>query len=235
MRKDESGYIVVETVGAFMLFVFFIVSILALVGIVALQSRMHYAITQTAQTLSMYSYIYEATGRSSQFGVPNGNTAIRRASEQELRTGISSIIGAANVFSGNSTGSQGGAAQDGASDLFSNPSTLISAFLGDGDKSAVLRSLIARYLRNGTTSGDQYLKSMGVIGGMNGLQILGYDYGGGGANRPLVDRNGTISVTVRYDVVYTFWGLPLPFSKMTITQSAATRAWLGGEGVRYTG
>jgi len=235
MRKDEGGYIVVETVGAFTLFVFLIASILALVGIVALQARVHYAITQTAQTLSMYSYIYEITGNSSQFGVTNGETAIARASADELKAGISAIAGAANAFSGDSLGSQGGIPLDGASDLFKDPSALVSLFLGNGDKSAVLKPLIGRYLRNGNMTGDEYLKSMGVIGGINGLKILGYDYGGSGANSPLVDRNGSISITVRYEVNYSFWGLPLPFSKLTVTQSAATRAWLGGEGVRYTG
>ena len=236
MRKDENGYIVVETIGVFTLYVFLIASILTLVGVVALQARVHYAITQTAQTLSMYSYIYEITGNSSQFGVTNGNTAITRIHDADkLKAGINSIAGAAGTFGGGQSGSQGSAVLDSASDIFSNPATLVSIFMDGGDKSAVLRPLIGRYLRNGAMSGDQYLKSMGVVGGINGLQILGYDYGGGGANRPLVDRNGTISITVRYDVAYSFGALPLPFSKLVITQSAATRAWLGGEGVRYTG
>jgi len=235
MRKDDNGYIVVETVGAFTLFVFLMASILALVGIVALQARVHSAITQTAQTLSMYSYIYEITGNSSQFGVTNGETAIARAGANELKAGISAIAGAANLFSGDSLGSQGGIPLDSASDLFADPSALVSLFLGSGDKAAVLKPLIGRYLRNGSMTGDEYLKSMGVIGGINGLQISGYDYGGGSANNALIDRNGTITITVRYDVRYTFWSLPLPFSKLTVTQSAATRAWLGGEGVRYTG
>jgi len=235
MLKDEKGYIVVETVGAFTLFVFFMASILALVSVVALQSRVHYAITQTAQTISMYSYIYEITGNSGQVGVANANSALRRAGVEELKTGMGAIAAAANIFSGDSQGGQGNTALDAASDLFSDPSALISMYLGGGDKSVVLRQLIGRYLRNGTMSGDQYLKFMGVSGGINGLQIMGYDYGGGGANRPLVDSRGSITITVRYEVDYSFWGLPLPFSKLSMTQSAATRAWLGGEGVRYTG
>ena len=64
MRKDENGYIVVETIGAFTLFVFFVASILALINIVALQARVHNAITQAAQTVSMYSYVLELTGVS---------------------------------------------------------------------------------------------------------------------------------------------------------------------------
>jgi len=57
MKKDQHGYIVVETIGAFMLFVFFVASILMLINIVAVQARVHNAITQAAETVSMYSYI----------------------------------------------------------------------------------------------------------------------------------------------------------------------------------
>ena len=64
MKKDQHGYIVVETIGAFMLFVFFVASILMLINIVAVQARVHNAITQAAETVSMYSYILDLTGVS---------------------------------------------------------------------------------------------------------------------------------------------------------------------------
>lgn len=64
MKKDQHGYIVVETIGAFMLFVFYVASILMLINIVAVQARVHNAITQAAETVSMYSYILDLTGVS---------------------------------------------------------------------------------------------------------------------------------------------------------------------------
>ena len=39
MGKDQRGYIVVETIGAFLLFVFLNISILSLINIVVVQSR----------------------------------------------------------------------------------------------------------------------------------------------------------------------------------------------------
>jgi len=59
MRKDERGYVIVETMGTFILFVFLMVSILSLVNIAALRAKVHHAITQAAQTLSVYSYVLE--------------------------------------------------------------------------------------------------------------------------------------------------------------------------------
>jgi len=45
--------------GTFILFVFLSVSILGLVNIAALKARVHYAIAQAAETLSVYSYVLE--------------------------------------------------------------------------------------------------------------------------------------------------------------------------------
>ena len=41
MGKDERGYIVVETIGSFLLFVLLVLSILSLINIVAVQARIH--------------------------------------------------------------------------------------------------------------------------------------------------------------------------------------------------
>ena len=51
MKRDENGYIVVETIGCFVLFVFLMTSILSLINIVTLQARVHYALTFDWQTL----------------------------------------------------------------------------------------------------------------------------------------------------------------------------------------
>jgi len=233
MLKDEKAYIVVETIGAFLLFVLLIASILGLVGVVSLQARVHHAITETAQTLSMYSYILEITGQT------NRQTVLSQADPNKVKTGMGVIAEVVNSFTPDSQGSQGSTALDAASDLFSDPASLVSLFMSDANNPAfsefVIRPLIGRYLRNGTMSGDQYLKYMGIEGGIDDLQILGYDYGRSGSNGRLIDRDEGITITVRYDVSYSFGGLPLPFTKLSITQSAATRAWLGGEGARYTG
>ena len=62
MQKDERGYIILEFVGSFLLFFLLIISVLSLVNIVTVQARIHYALTQTANMLSMYGYITHVTG-----------------------------------------------------------------------------------------------------------------------------------------------------------------------------
>ncbi|MDR0492005.1 MAG: hypothetical protein LBH28_12255 [Oscillospiraceae bacterium] len=62
MGRDEDGYIVVETVGTFVPFVLLVISILSLVNIVTVQARVHYALTQAADSLSIYCYSLEVLG-----------------------------------------------------------------------------------------------------------------------------------------------------------------------------
>ena len=62
MGKDERGYIVLETISAFLLFTLLVIAILSIISIVTVQARIHYAITQTCETVSMYSYILDLTG-----------------------------------------------------------------------------------------------------------------------------------------------------------------------------
>ena len=94
MGKDQRGYIVVETIGAFLLFVFLNISILSLINIVVVQSRVHYALTQSAQALSMYTYALEATGVAEHI-VASSNRADKVAqSSDEMVTNLNKLINA---------------------------------------------------------------------------------------------------------------------------------------------
>ena len=55
--KDERGYIVVETILGFVPFVIVTAFILSLAQIVALESRVHYALAQAAEEISVHSYV----------------------------------------------------------------------------------------------------------------------------------------------------------------------------------
>lgn len=55
--SDEKAYITVETLGSFIPFALLVVSILSLVNIVTAQTRIHYALTQAANTISVYGHL----------------------------------------------------------------------------------------------------------------------------------------------------------------------------------
>lgn len=248
MRNDEQGYIVVETIGAFLLFVFLIVSILSLVNIVALQARVHNAMTQAAKAMSMYSYVFEVTGIADELKAMDEQAENTRLKADELKGNINGVISGIRDLSADPMGNignagsileQGRAALDSGVELIGDPASLINMLVRDGiDKgfAELAGVLVERYLCNGAMSGREYLKSMNVESKLN---FHGYinDYidpnVSSNENSVIIDKNGNIKLTVRYDVGYSFWSLPLPFKKLSVTQSVKTKAWLGGDGKGY--
>jgi len=185
IRSDEKGYIVVETVGTFVPFMLLVISILSLVNIVTLQARVHYALTQAANTLSMYSYVLEAVG-----------AADKLISLDKDRVGdADSMIAAIISYAANESRNE-----------------LCESFV---------RPLVIKYLANGDMSGDEYLRS---------IKVTSFEF----TDSVVIDKNGDVKLSVKYEVGYTFGLLPLPFDPaLSITQTAVTKAWLGGSGEGY--
>ncbi|MCL2200444.1 MAG: hypothetical protein FWB75_00630, partial [Oscillospiraceae bacterium] len=115
MRENEKGSIVVETVGSFMFFVFLMVSIITLINITTVQARVHYAITQTANELAMYSYVIHALGLSEA-------AMSRDANAGAVEGQINSVINDINTIQSGVSGGSGGVA-----DILGNLNTVIDA------------------------------------------------------------------------------------------------------------
>lgn len=239
MRKDENGYIVVETIGAFILFVLLITSILSLVNIVALQARVHYAITQAAQTLSMYSYTLEVTGVADHLSKLSNKANKDRENANEFINNINGLLTGIESLSIDDTKHYAGEVYNGVESALDNPKETISSLARltlEETRNFVFgeiaQALVGRYLRNGSMNGDEYLKSVNVIDGLDGLQFYGFLQGN--ENSSLIDENGDIKLIVRYEVEYRFGALPLPFKpKLAVTQIVKTKAWLNGSGKGY--
>ena len=255
MIKDENGYIVVETVGTFIPFVLLIVSILSLVNIVALQARIHYALTQAANTLSMYSYALEVMGVANELTALDGKAYKVGKEMNEMRDEINAVLAGINGFSDIRGAAERGEAAAGRAygwgeEAVADPKGALQLLLNYGVNEIrgqlfeeLARPLVGRYLANGDMTGDEYLKSVRVVktgsgGGVcaEGLAALQFhEWSGLGlGNSVMVDRNGNVVLTVHYEVEYTFGGLKLPFAPtLRITQTAVTKAWLNGSGKGY--
>ena len=251
LHGDESGYVVVETVGAFIPFVLLVVSIISLVNIVTLQARVHYALTQAANTLSVYSYTLEV------LGVANDMTALsdkasRVAGEAgAMKSNVNSVLNGLDSISGISGAAEGGAGAmtrvfGWGEETAGDPAAALGLLMNYGlDElrnkvfEELARPLVGRYLASADMTGDAYLRSAGVVNrhtGAVGLEALEFhDFRNFGlGNSVLIDSNGNVKLVVEYEILYTFGGLRLPFSPtLRITQTAVTKAWLNGSGAGY--
>jgi len=247
MQNDEKGYIVVETVCAFIPFVLLVISILSLVNIVTLQARVHYALTQAAKTLSVYSYVLEVTGIANEMTALD-NKAFKTAKEaNELRDDINAVLSGIGSLAGarELAGRVFGTGEAAIGDPETAVKTLTEFGLNEMRNQvfeSVARPLVGRYLMNGDMTGDEYLRSVRVVSsnnnaivarGLDALEFFQFKNLGLG-NSVLIDKDGNVNLTVEYEVEYTFGALRLPFSPtLRITQTAVTKAWLNGSGKGY--
>lgn len=252
MEKDEHGYITVETISAFLLFTLLVVAILSLISIVTVQARIHSAITQACQTVSMYSYVLDLTGAASHIQNNSAKAGAVQGQIDTFKSNVNGLLDGIENLKPDQIGEKGEAvlnqAWTGIDNTVSDPKTMIQYLLnyglnqvGSAAFEAMIRPLVGRYLTNGTLSGDQYLKNYGVEAGLDGLDFYNFDVFDGsssGANDSLLlDSEGNVKIVVQYDVSYSFGALILPFQepKLHVTQEVVTKAWLGGDGEGYHG
>ena len=243
MRREEGGYIVVETILSFTMLVLLTVSILSLINITVVQARIHYALTQAAETISMYSYVLEATGLAD----PMGNLAQGAAGVQEeidgfrenltgVLDGLESLAPEEIGASGEALAGQvGGWIDDVSADPRGALQDLLQFGLYEGEKAlarALAQPLVGRYLSNGAWTGDEFLRAFHVYNGLEGLDFGGLDFRDNDST--LLDADGNVVLTVRYELEYTFGALPLPFGPhLDVEQTVTTKSWLGGHGEGY--
>jgi hypothetical protein len=242
MRKDERGSILIEFVGSFLLFVLLIMSILTLVNIITVKARMHYALTQTANTVSMYGYVLYVTGVSEfLMGVDEGASRFRDGVHTSIDD-INKVLDGIN----NRDFAEVIAGADNLTDNISNwgdsafedPKATIQLLMQAGLSEATgvafelfLRGLMKHYLSNGEMSGSEYLQSIRINSDLQFHSLLANN------NSVLLNQDGNVRITVQYDIDYSFLGLRMPWGdnnpRLRITQSAMTKMWLGGSGDGY--
>lgn len=256
MRKDDNGYIVVETIFSFTLFVFLMVSILSIINIVTVQARIHYAITQAAETISMYSYTLDAMGVSDHFVASAGRADKTEDDVNQFINNVNSVFDAIETLNVSGIQSSSEALYQQGSNIAqhiqNDPKDVLQNVMNYGLQKAggvafgeLVRPLVNRYLANGEMTGDQFLKAFHVIGGLDGLDFTSGSLPGWNSSSHRVTTSydstqfltssGDVRIVVSYKIDYAFGALPLPFKNkyLEVTQEVVTKAWLGGSGERY--
>jgi len=251
IQGDENGYVVAETIGSFIPFVLLVVSILSLVNIVAVQARIHYAMTQTAGTLSMYCYTLELLGIANDLTTLDSKSQRIIKEADEMRGDIDSVISGISSLSNLDDVVDSGEnvvnrVLEWGEEIADDPNAVVGQLLSYGINELrnkvfeeMARPLMGRYLANEDMSGNEYLTNAGVINkhtgaqGLNALEFYQFSLFEGG-NSTLIDHNGNVKLVATYEIRYTFGGLPLPFNPtLKLNQTVVTKAWLNGSGEGY--
>jgi len=225
MLKNEQGHIVVETVGTFIPFTLLVISILSLVNIVTMQARVHNALTQTANAISMYSYVLKITGVADDLIMLDSKASEGADMIDAVLSGINSFPGSSGFGANSDT-----RALDAAAQAVGDPRHMVQSFanygineLRNAISAEIISPMVMRFLSLGEMTGEKYLES---------VRVVSFDL----TDSVVIDRNGNVKLTAHYEVQYTFGALRIPFTPtLAITQTAVTKAWLGGSGEGYRG
>lgn len=249
MKRDEKGYIVVETLLAFVLYLLAMLSILSLVNISVVQSRIHYAITEACESISMYSYIFQVTGQAKHITGLSGKAASAISNANDVVSSLNKIIDSGRNLDANGLSAGASGLKETAAKI--KPKDILAAMVQNMQDilfASCMDALTRHYLDNEyyadasvKQSGDEYLIQNNVLdtvtfNGQYGIGFNNYNIslqlGEGGST--FLDKNGDITISVLYEIDYRFGGLKLPFTKLKIRQVVKTRAWLNGDGDGYS-
>lgn len=256
MIRDEDGYLVIEASITFTLFILLIVSILSLINISAAQARVHNALTQTANTLSVYSYILHRTkldgilqkSANKAYEIESGAVDIKNQGEEIINDAknsakfdsLKNIMEKPNQFRGlvGKTKSLSDSVDSYQKAHFANPSDAVKSLatfgidLAKGKLSAMaIEPLLRHYLSNDEINGDSYVKNLKFD--------LDLDDAGEASDirlldkAEIVDKDNNIVLIADYDIEYGFSILKLSHSKLHIHQEVSTKVWGGGAGPCY--
>lgn len=238
LKKDDGGYIVVETVVSFILYLFVVVSILSLVKIVTVQARIHNAMTQAVTSLSMYSYFFDVVGATSSIqGFDTGHEKVK-ADVNDFTGQVNELISSITTLDVSGTAGSANYFFDIGQGVSQDPDAavdyILAAVINSGADIAIdtifslgVKKSMEQYLKIDNYSGDEYLKMSNVVDGIDGITF---------SKSSFLNEKGEIKAVIEYDIEYKFAGLEMPFTdgKIHVTQRAVTKAWLSGNGEGYT-
>ena len=237
-RKSESGYIMIEAATTMIIFMAALLLLINMTRVFTVHNKIQFAINSAANNIAAYSYLYTISG--AQAGV-NQLKADGESYMEKLNTVtgfLKETSAAVAAFrSGEKTSvdydevvAWKGNLED-AVDAAKNPKDLAIGImytlvlkgeqkLADESMKLIARPITKGYLKQGDMSADDYLKSMGIEGG---LDFSGSHY--------LADPNQKIvDIVVTYEIEMPYFKFFKLDPKLKVVNRATACAWLDGDG-----
>lgn len=228
----DEGYIVVETLFSFTMLIMVMVVIISLINIVAVQARTHYAITQTAQEMSMYAYVTTLIAPKEDYdSINSGGYEWVASAQGTLETLSSGITDFGNSIAAGMTGFFiDEYAAEIMRQLSAAPDDVARQYVMDDAVKEIFVKYLCDDLSQAETQANAYLIRAGVCdssGTLQGLNSVSFSSSSGNIST-MLDSNGDSVVTIEYKIRFNLFNvIPLPLY-LDVEQSVKTKAWLYG-------
>lgn len=211
-RKNQEGAIVIEATISLSVFMFLIVTILAIVNICYVQAKVGVLIHGVAKDISNYTYLYTMTGLNEKEKALNKKADYSRQQIGSINTVFDSTDAVLDTIE-----QLGDLAVD--SEFWDSTKALIDVSAAEGVKGVAVAEVCNIVAKNrlaiSGNDASSYLRRLGVVDGLDGLNFLNSELCPGGGD--------DIKIVVKYQVhMLRLLGQDLNF---TFEQCAYTKAW----------
>jgi hypothetical protein len=217
-------------------------------------NKVQFAINSTAHELASYSYLYQVLGiRSADATLSSDGSSYTKNIDDTTNQIIDTINKIESLNSKDSSQSlsisdiqnkwsqlkstyeSGKQSASMISSLVSNPSDLLVGVIYMATDAATTEAkslfaqyasmaLVEKYLTGSNMTADQYLKSMGVVDGYDGLDF---------SNSSVFcdSENRMVDIVVEYDIDLSFLKILIPKGTLHMVQRVTLAGWVDGDGV----
>lgn len=237
--RDEQGHIVVEAVVVFVPFIILIALILSLIEFAFIHIRVQHALAQTAQQVSMYSYLIDVTGTAEAIGAANQVSSDVRDVKQnteKIIEGLNTLKNFSDSTIGKAVGTFGEIGES-----LENIINTLKPYAEDPKGSIELlgRAGIGWVVEKiaFVTARKIFESQFNVIDQSDGYERFRKRYGidvyDFHLDADTADDKNRLTLTYTYEFELTLGRFLLPFNpKISTTQSVMTKLWMG-KGERY--
>ena len=237
MKKEEKGSLTVEAVLFLIPFMCAFLTLVNVARFVQAEMLVHHAITQTAKELSAYSYILTKTGISGKMQATHRKSEKFITDTTNTANSLGEFMGAVGSVGtgGNLAGevsnlvSTGISAGENLTNYFSDPKALLEGALAvvqSGGQKRVLCWVVGGISRGNIEAGiskithdsDRFLKNIGIVDGIVGLDFSGSSWISNGEGKP------NIEIVVTYQMKNLLFP-EFDFGQHEFCQCASTLIW----------
>lgn len=214
-KNNEKGAIVVEATISFTSFMFAIVIILSIVNICQAQAKIGTVLNGAAKDFSQYSYLYGMTKLNEKQAKLHGKAGNAKVTIDET------IANTKKVINGSGTLTTTINPDPTDTDLLESAFSMVVDSLAETAKSAatakVAELIVKGRLTTDEYTADEYLKHVGVVGGMKGIDFSDSVFCVGGTGKIILVADYKVHVLklLNHNIEFRF------------KQAAVTEAWLG--------
>lgn len=228
-KKKNRGSLTVETLLFLIPVMLAFCTIINMARFVQAEMIIHHAITQTAKEISAYGYVLTRTGITSRMQATNKKSSEFTTKVDDAVTSVEEFVNSMGSGDGTEIYTSGQTAWENVESIASDPSSIVSGVISlvksnfsksvlTGVSGSLAKGSIKKQLSLMCDDPNEYLKRIGVVDGMNGLDFSKSEWNSNESGK------GNIKIVVTFKMKNQLFPM-FDFGEHEYILSASTLVW----------